>query len=291
MTADACKIDWNRVDKLIEMALEEDLGDVGDTTSMAVIPAKTAAKAILKCKDNCVCAGLSVAERVFKKVDPSLKWRELAQDGEYCQPGKILAEVSGPARSLLTAERTVLNFIQRLSGIATASRKYAEAAATANSHTLILDTRKTIPGWRNLEKYAVAAGGASNHRIGLYDRIMIKDNHRELAGLEGGDGIRRSVERARKAFPSLEVEVEADTLDDVKEALDAGADYILLDNMSNEQMSEAVKMTSGKSKLEASGGITLERIPSIAALGVDFISAGAITHSVKAADISLDILL
>ena len=153
----------------------------------------------------------------------------------------------------------------------------------------MLDTRKTTPGYRNLEKYAVAVGGATNHRIGLYDRVMIKDNHREMAAMEGPGGITRSVERARQAHPKLEIEVEADTLDEVREALEAGADHIMLDNMSDEMMAEAVKLVNGRAKLEASGGITLERLPRIGKIGVDFVSAGALTHSVKAADISLDI--
>ena len=153
----------------------------------------------------------------------------------------------------------------------------------------MLDTRKTTPGYRNLEKYAVAVGGATNHRIGLYDRVMIKDNHREMAAMEGPGGITRSVERARQAHPELEIEVEADTLDEVREALEAGADHIMLDNMSDEMMAEAVKLVNGRAKLEASGGITLERLPRIGKIGLDFVSVGALTHSVKAADISLDI--
>ncbi len=281
------KIDFKRIDVLIDLALTEDLSDIGDATSNSVIPEGTTAVAILKCKEDCVCAGLAVAEKVFKKVDPSLKWTALAKDGDFCKSHTKLAEIEGNARALLTAERTALNFLQRLCGVATVSRIYADAAGSGK--TVVLDTRKTTPGWRNLEKYAVAAGGATNHRIGLYDRVMIKDNHRELAGMEGSGGITRSVERARATYPGLEIEVEADTLDEVKEGIEAGADYILLDNMSNEQMSEAVKINCSLSKLEASGGITLERIPSITEIGVDFISVGALTHSVKAVDISMEI--
>lgn len=280
-------IDFKRVETLIELALSEDLGDRGDTTSNAVIPTQTAAAAVMKCKEDCVAAGLEVAAMVFKKVNPACVWESLVSDGDACPSGTILARVTGPAIALLTAERTALNFLQRLCGVATTSRRYA--AETGDTGTLILDTRKTTPGWRNLEKYAVAAGGSSNHRIGLYDRVMIKDNHRELAGLEGSNGITRSVERARKQYPDLEVEVEADSLEEVREAIQAGADYILLDNMSNEQMAEAVAMNQGRAKLEASGGITIARIRSIAALGVDFISVGALTHSVKATDISMEI--
>lgn len=283
------EIDWKRVDELIRLALEEDLGTLGDTTSNSVIPYNIKATAVMLCKEDCVCAGLQVAERVFKAVDSSIKWKSEINDGDYCANRTVMARIEGNARALLTAERTALNFIQRLCGIATTSAKYAEEVK--GTKTLILDTRKTTPGWRNLEKYAVAAGGASNHRIGLFDRILIKDNHRELAGLEGPKGILRSVENARKKYPALEVEVEADTLDDVKEALESGAEYILLDNMTNEQMAEAVRMNAGKAKLEASGGITISRLKSIAGLGVDFISVGALTHSVKASDISLDINL
>lgn len=281
-------IDWKRVDVLIKLALEEDLGHDGDVTSNSVISEDVDARAVLKCKEDCICAGMDVTARVFKAVDASISFTPFVKDSDFCPVNTIMAEIKGKARFLLTAERTALNFFQRLCGVATMSRRYASAVAAFP--TLILDTRKTTPGWRNLEKYAVAVGGSSNHRIGLYDRILIKDNHRELAGLEGKNGIGRSVERARKAFPSLKIEVEADTLNEVKEAAEAGADYILLDNMSNEEMAEAVKINERRSKLEASGGITLERVPSIAVLGIDFISCGALTHSVKAIDISMDIL-
>lgn len=281
-------IDWKRADVLIKLALEEDLGHDGDATSNSVIPENVNARAVLTCKEDCVCAGIDIASRVFKAVDPSISFVASVKDGDFCPADTVMAEIKGKARSLLTAERTALNFFQRLCGVAAMSRCYASAVAAFP--TLILDTRKTTPGWRNLEKYAVAVGGSSNHRLGLYDRILIKDNHRELAGLEGKNGISRSVARARKEFPALKIEVEADTLNEVREAAEAGADYILLDNMSNEQMAEAVKINAGRSKLEASGGITLERIPSIAALGVDFISCGALTHSVKAIDISMDMM-
>ena len=280
-------LDWKRINNLINMALEEDLGEASDTTSLSVIPQALMASAVLISREACVVAGLPVAEAVFKAVNKDIEFNYKLQDGDHCEKGAILANIKGSAIALLTAERTALNFIQRLCGVATASAKYA--AAVGDSATLILDTRKTTPGWRNLEKYAVAAGGASNHRIGLYDRIMIKDNHRELAGLEGPGGISRSVNKARKSYPELEIEVEADTLEEVREAVKAGAEYILLDNMTNEEMTEAVEINIGKAKLEASGGITLERIPSISKIGVDFISVGALTHSVKSIDISLDI--
>lgn len=281
-------IDWGRADHLIDLALSEDLDMVGDVTTLSVVPEDAEISAVLLCKENnMVLAGLQIAERVFKVVEPLLEFTPLCKDGDICNKGDLLAKITGPARGILTAERTALNFLQRLCGVATASHKYAIELEGTN--TVILDTRKTTPGYRNLEKYAVAVGGASNHRIGLYDRVMIKDNHRELAALEGPGGIARSVERARKAYPDLEIEVEADSLDEVKEAADAGAEYILLDNMSNEMMAEAVKIVAGRSKLEASGNVTIERLKGIAATGVDFVSSGALTHSVKSCDISLDI--
>lgn len=281
-------IDWKRVDILIDLALEEDLGENGDITTDSVIPADLKAKAVLLAKQDLVCAGLPVAERLFKRIAPEIEFKALVKDGDVLKKGDILAEMYGPARALLTGERTALNFIQRLSGSATMAHKYQ---ALAGDKSCILDTRKTTPGWRNLEKYAVSVGGAHNHRIGLFDRVMIKDNHRELAGLEGAGGILRSVERARKMFPGFEVEVEIDSLEELSEALESKAEYILLDNMSNEMMAEAVRITNGKAKLEASGNVTEPRVASIAETGVDFISSGALTHSVKAADISMDIVL
>lgn len=281
-------IDWKRVDILIDLALEEDLGENGDITTNSVIPADLQAKAVLLAKQDLVCAGMPVAERLFKRIDPGIRFKSLINDGDFCTKGTIMAEMYGSARALLTGERTALNFIQRLSGSATMAHKYQ---SLAGDKVKILDTRKTTPGWRNLEKYAVSVGGASNHRIGLFDRVMIKDNHRELAGLEGTGGILRSVERARKTFPGFEVEVEIDSLAELQEALESKAEYILLDNMSNEDMAEAVRITAGRAKLEASGNVTETRVASIAETGVDFISSGALTHSVKAADISMDIVL
>lgn len=280
-------IDWKRTDILIDLALEEDLGENGDITTNSVIPEGLRAKAIMLAKQDLVCAGLPVAERLFRKLCPEIEFKQLVHDGNFCPKGTILAELKGPARALLTGERTALNFLQRLSGSATMAHKYQ---ALAGDKAEILDTRKTTPGWRNLEKYAVSAGGAHNHRIGLFDRVMIKDNHRELAGLEGPGGILRSVERARKQYPGFEVEVEIDSLDELPEALESGAEYILLDNMTNEQMAEAVRITARRAKLEASGNVTEARVASIAETGVDFISSGALTHSVKAADISMDIV-
>ena len=280
------EIDWKRADILIQLALEEDLGDLGDTTTNSVIPADLNTTAVLIAKEDLICAGLPVAERLFHTLDPDVVFTAKVQEGEACPRGTVMAEISGPARVLLTGERTALNFLQRLCGVATAAHKYQELAG---NRAKILDTRKTTPGWRNLEKYAVAIGGAFNHRIGLYDRIMIKDNHRELAGMEGKGGILRSVRRAREMYPQLEIEVEVDSLDELDEALLSGAEYILLDNMDNEQVVKAVGIARNKARLEASGNVTLGRIPSLSETGVDFISSGALTHSVKSSDISMDI--
>ena len=281
------ELDMKRVMTLIELALEEDLADRGDTTSKSVIPADAKASGVLYAKSDCVIAGLAVAEAVFKKLDPACEFEYVLRDGDLCPDKTVIARITGNAVAMLTAERTALNFIQRLCGVATMAHNYA--AEVKDYAMEVLDTRKTTPGWRNLEKYAVAVGGASNHRIGLFDRIMIKDNHREMAGMEGAGGILRSVERARKAYPDLEIEVEVDTLEELDEALQSGCEYILLDNMSTPMMAEAVKRNNGRAKLEASGNITIERLPEIAAVGVDFASSGALTHSVKSADISLDI--
>lgn len=288
MSRNIPNIDWKRVDALIDLALSEDLDDRGDVTTLSVVPEKAVVTATLLCKEpEMVLAGLDVAARVFLRLDPTLKFAPLKHDGDLCVKGEKLAEISGSARPILTAERTALNFLQRLCGVATMARTYAKELE--DSSCVALDTRKTTPGYRNLEKYAVAVGGASNHRIGLYDRVMIKDNHRELAALEGDGAIRRAVERARRACPDLEIEVEADKLDEVAEAADCGVEYILLDNMSDDEMRKAVAINAGRAKLEASGGITLPRLKSIGRIGVDFVSAGALTHSVRSMDISLDV--
>jgi nicotinate-nucleotide pyrophosphorylase (carboxylating) len=199
-----------------------------------------------------------------------------------------MATVAGPARAILTGERTALNFLQRLCGVATVTRRYV--AALGDSPTKILDTRKTTPGLRLLEKYAVAMGGGQNHRLGLYDRVMIKDNHREMARFAGPDSIARAVRACREKYPRLEIEVEADSLAEVEAAAAAGVEYILLDNMTDAEMAEAIRVIAGRARTEASGGITLERLPRLRRLGLDFISVGALTHSAPAIDIGLDIL-
>jgi nicotinate-nucleotide pyrophosphorylase (carboxylating) len=272
---------------LCRVALAEDVGS-GDATTLSVVPADLQVSAKMVTRQDCVVAGLPLAETLFHELDPTLSFEACVEDGARCGKGQILAWISGSAQSILTGERTALNFVQRYSGIATQTRQYVDALG--DSTTRVLDTRKTTPGLRALEKYAVKMGGGQNHRFGLYDRVMIKDNHRELAKLSGPDSIQRAVAACREKYPDLEIEVEADTLDEVRAALEAKAEYILLDNMSNETMAEAIAMREGyPSQLEASGNITLERLPSLANLGLDFISVGALTHSVPAVDIGLDI--
>lgn len=271
---------------LVRVCLAEDVGS-GDATTLATVPESAIVTAKMVTRDECICAGLPVAEAVFTELDPDCAFIPRVLEGEFCPVGTVIAEIEGKAQTILTGERLALNFMQRLCGIATMSNNYAREVA--GTKTQILDTRKTTPGLRHLEKYAVAVGGATNHRLGLYDRVMIKDNHRALASMEGPGGITRSVERCRELYPNLQVEVEADTLDEVKEAIESGAEFVLLDNMSNEQMAEAVTLNAGRSLLEASGGITIERLKSIATTGVDFISVGALTHSVISTDIGLDI--
>ena len=264
---------------LIELALKEDVGD-GDITTDNIIPAESRRKAKMVAKADGVVAGLPVAEMVFRKLDANLVWEVKTPEGSRVKKGDVMVEFEGTYRALLTGERTALNFLQRLSGIATMSAKYADAVK--DFKTVILDTRKTLPGFRMLDKYAVKTGGASNHRIGLYDMAMIKDNHIEVAG-----EITKAVEAVRsKIKPGILIEVETTTLEQVQEAIDAKADIIMLDNMDNETMKKGVELIAGRAKVEASGNMTLERLREVAATGVDYISIGALTHSVSALDIS-----
>jgi len=261
----------------IRAFLAEDVGD-GDVTTDAVVPADARLEASLLLKEEGVLCGLDLAEEVFRALDPDVEVDQLARDGEVAQ-GEV-ARVAGNARALLTGERTALNMLGRLSGIATLTRRYVDAIAGTGA--TILDTRKTTPGLRALEKFAVQAGGGTNHRFGLYDAVLIKDNHLRLGG-----GIARSVESARQT--GLPVEVECETLDDVRAAVDAGADTILLDNMSTAQLCEAVSLVDGRAKTEASGGVTLETVRAIAETGVDFISVGALTHGARSLDVSMEV--
>lgn len=269
---------------LIKRALEEDIW-TGDITTEAIIPADRQAKARVWTKVDGVIAGLPLFKQVFLQVDPTLQVDLLVDDGFVATAGSTLAYISGSARSILQAERVSLNFLQHLSGIATRTSRLAEAIKFYQAR--IVDTRKTTPGLRLLEKYAVRMGGGYNHRFGLYDAILIKDNHIAVAG-----GIKEAVIAARRRIGhTTKIEVEVETLEQLCEALESRADIIMLDNMSVEIMKEAVKLAQGKAILEASGGITEENIVEVAKTGVDYISVGAITHSVRALDISLDIEL
>jgi len=265
--------------KLIRLALKEDVGD-GDITTDNIVPSESRRKAKMIAKEDGVIAGLIVAKMVFQKLDPDLIWNEVAHNGDKVKKGDVLVQFEATYRALLTGERTALNFLQRMSGIATMSAIYADAVK--DFQTVILDTRKTLPGFNKLDKYAVKLGGASNHRHGLHDMAMIKDNHIEVAG-----GITNAVKAVRsKVDHGIKIEVETTTLAQVQEAIDAGADIIMLDNMDNETMRQGVQLIAGRAKTEASGNITLERLREVAATGVDFISIGALTHSVRAMDIS-----
>lgn len=275
----------DHVDQLIDMALREDIGS-GDVTSEYFVPGDVQSRALMLVKADGVVAGLEVAQRVFQKVDPSIVTKLLVADGSRVAKGAYVMEITGPARSVLTAERVSLNFMQRLSGIATKTAVFVDLVA---GNAGVLDTRKTTPGWRELEKYAVTQGGGLNHRMGLYDRAMVKDNH--LVAEHDIDDIQAAISKLKKEKPLVEVELEADTLEQVEAFLKlTGVDHILLDNMSNEQMKNAVAMRGDAKtpKLEASGGVNETTIAEIAKTGVDFISVGALTHSAVALDISLD---
>jgi nicotinate-nucleotide pyrophosphorylase (carboxylating) len=241
---------------------------------------------VMVAREDLVVCGIALAQAAFREVSPLTKFNFSVDDGSRTSRGARLLEIEGPARALLTAERVALNFVQRLSGIATLAARFV--AAVAGSGAAILDTRKTTPGWRELEKFAVRCGGASNHRFGLWDMILIKDNH--LAALRDAtpNPIAAAVQRARQQFPDLKVEVEADTLEQVEQAVAAGADIVLLDNMSLGELRSAVRIARGRAKTEASGGVNLETVTGIAGTGVDYISVGAITHSARAVDIGLD---
>jgi nicotinate-nucleotide pyrophosphorylase (carboxylating) len=276
---------------LIDLALNEDLdGNLksGDVTSMFFVPEGRQTESFIHAKADGVLAGMKVAKEVFRRIDPDLQLVEVKKDGDVLSYGDHVLEISGSARSILTAERTALNFLQRLSGIATQTRDYV--ALTDDTKAEVLDTRKTTPGWRALEKMAVVAGGGTNHRMGLYDRAMVKDNH--LVAQNKLEALQDAICQLNRDRPSVEVELETDTLKQVEDFLGLeGVQYILLDNMDNETMKTAVAMrdaAESKVLLEASGGVNLDTIANIAKTGVDFISVGALTHSAVALDLSLD---
>ena len=269
------------IDAAIDAALREDAPD-GDITSDSVIPRDARSEAFFLAKEDGVLAGLDVAARVFARIDPDVIFIERFRDGAAFRQGDKLARVKGPTGVLLKGERTDLNFLQHLCGVATVTRRYVEAVA--GTKTRILDTRKTTPGLRLIEKYAVRAGGGTNHRLSLSDMVLIKDNHLRFVG-----SVAEAVRRARAGVrPGVRVEVEAASLLQVREALAAGADMIMLDNMPLETMNQAVALAGGRVPLEASGNMTLDRVRAVAETGVDFISVGALTHSAKAVDISMD---
>ena len=271
--------------QLIATALAEDLGQEGDITAQYFIPAEARARARVVAREPGVAAGLEAAREVFHQIDPQVVFRVLVEEGGLFAKGQALLEVRGSARSLVTAERTALNFLQRLCAIATPTRRYVEAVKPFS--TKILDTRKTTPGLRALEKAAVKAGGGTNHRFGLYDQVMVKDNHLVAEG--NLPILQAAIDRLKADFPEVKVEVEADTLEQVRGFLTLrGIDIILLDNMLPPAMRQAVEMAAGRVILEASGGITLETIAEVAATGVDAISVGALTHTVRALDLSLE---
>jgi nicotinate-nucleotide pyrophosphorylase (carboxylating) len=270
------------IDDLVGRALLEDLGP-GDVTSAATIPMLTPVAAVIVARQAGVLAGLPVARRVFERIDPAVDFRAQIADGECLAAGVTLARLQGEARSILAGERLALNFLQHLSAIATRTAELVRMVEGLPAR--IVDTRKTVPGMRVLAKYAVRVGGGHNHRFGLYDGVLIKDNHIVVAG-----GVRQAIERARQTAPhTLRVEVEADTLDQLSEALDAGADIILLDNMDVATLGRAVELCRGRAISEASGGVTAANLRAVAETGVDLISIGALTHSVSALDISLEI--
>jgi nicotinate-nucleotide pyrophosphorylase (carboxylating) len=271
------------LDRLIDLALEEDIGS-GDVTTQAVVDPELQGEAHIRAKALLVAAGLPVAARVFNKLDAKIVFAAAVDDGQEVAPGTVLARLTGPVASILTGERVALNFLQRLSGIATFTR--AMAARVIGSSAILVDTRKTTPGWRVLEKYAVRLGGGRNHRGGLYDAVLIKNNHLTAVG-----SISEAVRRAKASTHQLlKIEVEVTDLEGLEEALKAGADLILLDNMDDATLRQAVEITRGQAILEASGGMTKERLPQVAATGVNFISMGALTHSAPAVDIHLRLI-
>lgn len=280
-------LDPDSVREIITSAIREDLGS-GDITTNAIFGESSRSRGAIVAKDDGVVAGLPIAREVFAHFSADIEWRELKEDGERTKKGEVLAELSGPTRAILSGERVALNFIQRMSGIATLTEKFVSAVSGFKAQ--ILDTRKTAPGLRLLDKYAVRAGGGRNHRMGLFDGVLIKDNHIRLAG-----GIKEAVNLLRKNLDptrlrELQIEIEAGNLTEVGEAIEAGADIILLDNMNVTDIKRAMALIGGRALVEVSGGVTLDNVREIAETGVDFISVGCLTHSPKALDVSLEIL-
>jgi nicotinate-nucleotide pyrophosphorylase (carboxylating) len=309
----AVQLDTDEIERAVAAALAEDIGS-GDATTLATVPEGTMTRALMRAREPLVVAGLALAEMAFQQLSeasgqhykgprhpsplprdegegeaqplPAVKITRRVEDGQRVMPEATLLEIEGSARAILSAERVALNFVQRLSGVATLTAQYVDSIKGSGAQ--ILDTRKTTPGWRRFEKYAVTCGGGNNHRYGLHDMVLIKDNHLAALKNESPNAIAAAVQRARAAYPKLQVEVEADTLDQVEQAVAAGADFVLLDNMNIIQLRLAVQKCKGRVKTEASGGVTLASVKAIAETGVDFISVGALTHSARAVDIGLD---
>jgi nicotinate-nucleotide pyrophosphorylase (carboxylating) len=278
-------LDPEEVRRAVQLALAEDIGS-GDVTTLATVPENSPLTVVMRAREVLVVAGLPLVEAAFRELSHAVRIEPLSRDGHHAKAGENLLRISGDARAILTAERVALNFVQRLSGIATLTAQFVDAIK--GTHAQILDTRKTTPGLRRLEKYAVTCGGGVNHRFGLFDMVLIKDNH--LAALRGAEpnAITAAVKQARAKYPQLKIEVEADTLEQVEQGAAAGADFVLLDNMTLVQLRLAVQKCKGRSQTEASGGVNLSTVRTIAETGVDFISVGALTHSARAVDIGLD---
>lgn len=276
------------LDRLIQLSLDEDLGSAGDVTTTALVPGRAKGRAELWAKEELVLSGLGAFARTFELVDPAVKVKFTAKDGERTSKRQKVATLSGPLRSLLVGERTALNIIQRCAGMATASAAAMKLLEGVKGSKLkILDTRKTPPGMRGLAKQAVKDGGAFNHRFGLFDGVLIKDNH--IAAV--GGSIAKALQRARASAPRLvKIEIEVTNLEQLREAIEHGAHIVMLDNMTDELVKAAVAMAAGRVELEVSGGVTAERLPRLAKLGVDYVSMGALTHSARAMDLSLEIL-
>ncbi len=272
--------------RVVRLGLEEDIGG-GDVTSLATVPGELIAQAKMVAREPLVLAGLELAVAAFQELSSQTQIQNEAQDGALLSAGQTMIGLIGPTRAILAAERVALNFVQRLSGIASLTAQFV--AAVQGTRAQILDTRKTTPGWRRLEKYAVTCGGGRNRRMGLYDQVLIKDNHLAALRHELPNAVAAAIRRARAQYPKLAVEVEADTVEQAGQAAEAGADIILLDNMDLVTMREAVKRIQGRARIEASGGVNLATVRAIAETGVDYISVGALTHSARAMDIGLDI--
>ena len=281
------KLSATEIRNAVQAALAEDIGS-GDATTLATVPETATAKAVMRAREPLVVAGLDFAEIAFRELSTAVKIERLAKDSQRTGNDEILLKISGPARAILSAERVALNFVQQLSGIATLTAQFVDAVK--GTRVQILDTRKTTPGGRRFEKYAVTCGGGENHRIGLYDMVLIKDNHLAVPQIRDAmpNAIAAAVRRAREKFPQLKIGVETDTLEQVEQAADAGADVVLLDNMNPVQLRLAVQKIKGRAKTEASGGINIANVRAIAGTGVDFISVGALTHAARTVDIGLD---